>query len=144
MEDILKDVVVFGAAWCATCKVVKKMLEDQGTEFTYIDVDTGAGAALAKDWSVRGLPQGYHNGQLVFGTVTQARNFLKRHGAEVAPVVNENIAGLQALMQEGERYAIVDELQQPELAPERVRQFFFGDPDLDMLAQPQEAIRVRI
>ena len=47
-------------------------------------------------------------------------------------------------MQEGERYAIVDELQQPELAPERVRQFFFEDPDLDMLAQPQEAIRVRI
>ena len=127
MEDILKDVVVFGAAWCATCKVVKKMLEDQGTEFTYIDVDTGAGAALAKDWSVRGLPQGYHNGQPAFGTVSQARNFLKRHGAEVAPVVNENVEGLEALLG--------DQLAQPEPVQERIRQW---------LAQPQEAIRDRI
>ena len=91
MNEVLKDLVVFGATWCNQCKDVKAMLEGQGTEFTYLDVDSPAGKALAQDYAVRGLPQGFYNGERVFLNVPQARGWLNRNGANIPKGAEDDV-----------------------------------------------------
>ncbi len=51
------QVLVFGAPWCASCKVLKKQLEGQsfaGFEIEHVDLD--AQPELATKYSVMSLP----------------------------------------------------------------------------------------
>ena len=61
-----EEIMLFGAAWCNDCKTAKKMLDEKGLAYTYIDVDTPAGRALAEDYKARGLPLGILNGYPIF------------------------------------------------------------------------------
>lgn len=47
-------IYLFGADWCANCKLVKPMLGN--IEHKYIDVDTDDGVHLTMKYGVRGLP----------------------------------------------------------------------------------------
>jgi thioredoxin 1 len=51
------QVLVFGAPWCASCKVLKKQLEGKpfkGFEITHVDIE--ADPDLATKYSVMSLP----------------------------------------------------------------------------------------
>lgn len=87
MKELLTNTVVIGASWCNSCKAIKELLETQGTEFSYVDVDTKEGAVFAEQEAVRGVPVVYYNGQLIARTVPQMRNWLLMHKAEGLPEV---------------------------------------------------------
>jgi len=59
--------VLIGATWCGPCKRVKNFLDNKGVDYTYIDIDTDEGLALAKDWSVRSVPSMSVDGKVVSG-----------------------------------------------------------------------------
>lgn len=40
----MKDVIVYGASWCAFCKTAKQWLESLGVAFTYKEIDTDESA----------------------------------------------------------------------------------------------------
>ena len=48
--------VLLGATWCGPCKQVKTFLAVSGVDFTYMDVGTEEGQALAKKQGVRSVP----------------------------------------------------------------------------------------
>lgn len=41
---VVKDVIVYGASWCAFCKTEKQWLERLGVTFTYKEIDTDESA----------------------------------------------------------------------------------------------------
>lgn len=47
-------IYLFGAEWCANCKLVKPMLTN--VDYKYIDVDSDEGIALTVKYAIRGLP----------------------------------------------------------------------------------------
>ncbi|AWH14760.1 hypothetical protein [Aeromonas phage 50AhydR13PP] len=47
-------IYLFGADWCANCKLVKPMLAS--VDYKYIDVDSDEGIALTAKYAIRGLP----------------------------------------------------------------------------------------
>ncbi|APU01911.1 hypothetical protein [Aeromonas phage SW69-9] len=47
-------IYLFGAEWCANCKMVKPMLAN--IEYTYVDVDTDEGVELTAKHHIRSLP----------------------------------------------------------------------------------------
>lgn len=47
---------LIGTSWCAPCKVVKKLLEDKGILYEYLDGDTEEGLAAAEACNARGFP----------------------------------------------------------------------------------------
>lgn len=47
-------IYLFGAEWCANCKMVKPMLTN--IEHRYIDVDTDEGVALTAKYGIRSIP----------------------------------------------------------------------------------------
>lgn len=54
-------IIVFTAAWCGPCKMLKPMIEQVSTEFPdipveYIDIDTEHGESLINQYNVRGVP----------------------------------------------------------------------------------------
>ena len=59
--------VLIGATWCAPCKRVKNFLDNKSIDYTYVDIDTDEGLALAKDWSVRSVPSMSIGGKVVSG-----------------------------------------------------------------------------
>lgn len=85
MDDKLVDLTVFGASWCHNCKTVKQLLDDEGTAFAYIDVDSPAGKAMAQDFNVRGLPQAFYKGDRAFASVAQCKDWLRRNGSDKHP-----------------------------------------------------------
>jgi mycoredoxin len=40
-----RDIVVYGADWCGDCIRARRVLDDRGIRYEYIDVDVQAGAA---------------------------------------------------------------------------------------------------
>ena len=71
-----EEIMLFGAAWCNDCKTAKKMLDEKGIAYTYIDVDTPAGRALAEDYQARGLPLGILNGYPIFNNSAGLKRYL--------------------------------------------------------------------
>ena len=57
--------VLIGATWCAPCKRVRNFLDNRGVDYTYVDIDTDEGMALAKDWAVRAVPSMSISGNIV-------------------------------------------------------------------------------
>lgn len=47
-------IYLFGADWCANCKLVKPMLGN--IDYKYIDVDSDEGINLTAKYGIRGLP----------------------------------------------------------------------------------------
>ncbi|QBX32799.1 hypothetical protein Asfd1_173 [Aeromonas phage Asfd_1] len=47
-------IYLFGAEWCANCKMVKPMLAN--IEYQYIDVDSDDGVYLTGKYGIRSLP----------------------------------------------------------------------------------------
>ena len=71
-----EEIMLFGAEWCNDCKTAKKMLEEKGLAYTYIDVDTPAGRAMAEDYKARGLPLGILNGYSIFSNSAGLKRYL--------------------------------------------------------------------
>lgn len=71
-----EEIMLFGAAWCNDCKTAKKMLDEKGLAYTYIDVDTPAGRAMAEDYKARGLPLGILNGYPIFNNSAGLKRYL--------------------------------------------------------------------
>lgn len=92
MYDITKDLVIFGADWCNECKSVKKLLDEKGQGYAYIDVDSPAGLELAKQEEIRNLPYGLYNGKFVIRNVATAKEFLLRYGSQDAELLAEKEA----------------------------------------------------
>lgn len=102
MQEEMKDLVVFGAEWCNSCKAVKKMLDAEGCEYTYMDVDHPAAKALAKEGDVRGLPSAFWKGNPAFSNVPGCRSWLQRRGStkvEPAPHLEPFQANPEGLAQ---------------------------------------------
>ncbi|UYD57438.1 hypothetical protein OFDDKENP_00062 [Aeromonas phage B614] len=47
-------IYLFGAEWCANCKMVKPMLAN--VKYEYIDIDSDEGTILAAKHGIRSLP----------------------------------------------------------------------------------------
>lgn len=92
MYNITKDLVIFGADWCNECKSVKKLLDEKGQGYTYIDVDSPAGLELAKQEAIRNLPYGLYNGKFVIRNVATAKEFLLRNGSQDEELLAEKEA----------------------------------------------------
>lgn len=138
MQEAMSGLTVFGAEWCNSCKTVKKMLDAEGVNYTYLDVDSPAAVALAKVGDVRGLPHAVHNGIVAFTSIPGCRNWLARNGSKrveapkAPPVFEAPIPGL------------VDILRGPVLAEGALRgnaldAAFFDD--LEALEQVQQRVR---
>jgi mycoredoxin len=41
----MKNIIMYGASWCADCRKSKNFLDDNGIEYKFIDIDTVPGAA---------------------------------------------------------------------------------------------------
>lgn len=74
---------VFGAPWCKDCESLKKMLEEQAVNFTYVNIDSAAGKELTKEIALRSIPAGYENGGNVFNGMNQARTWFKAYQFKV-------------------------------------------------------------
>lgn len=85
MNEILKDLIVFGASWCVNCGATKQFLDAQGQEYTYVDVDSAAGKALAQEYSVRSLPWGQYQGRRVFTSADACRRWLASASEQEMP-----------------------------------------------------------
>ena len=85
MNEILKDLVVFGASWCVNCGATKQFLDAQGQEYTYVDVDSAAGKSLAQEYSVRSLPWGQYQGRRVFTSPEACRRWLASESEQEMP-----------------------------------------------------------
>lgn len=75
--------VVFGATWCKDCQSVKKLLDEQAVNFTYLDIGTTVGIKASKELELRSIPAAFDNGVHVFSGINQCRSWLKRHKFEV-------------------------------------------------------------
>lgn len=90
---------VFGAPWCKDCESLKKMLEEQAVNFTYVNIDSAAGKELTKEIHLRSIPAGYENGGNVFNGMNQARTWFRAYqfkvpekkGAEAPQVIDDHI-----------------------------------------------------
>lgn len=55
--DAGKEVIIFSASWCGTCKKAKKYLRRQGIPFTEYDIEKGSRAkSLYKELGATGVP----------------------------------------------------------------------------------------
>ena len=59
--------VLIGATWCAPCKRVRNFLDNRGVDYTYVDIETAEGMALARGWGVRAVPSMSISGNIVSG-----------------------------------------------------------------------------
>lgn len=48
--------LIFSAAWCGNCTVLKNNLKESGVVFDEVNVDSDEGRELAIKFGVRGLP----------------------------------------------------------------------------------------
>ncbi len=62
-----KNRTLIGATWCGPCKRVKSFLDDKEISYTYLDIDTEEGLALAKEWAVRSVPSMSIDGEVYTG-----------------------------------------------------------------------------
>ena len=54
IHNKMKQLLYFGADWCAPCNAIKPQLQTSGLPITYINVDSSP--ETAKTWNVRNIP----------------------------------------------------------------------------------------
>jgi thiol-disulfide isomerase/thioredoxin len=73
----MKQVLYFGAEWCAPCKAIKPQIQQLQSQMSITFIDADASPDTCKTWNVRNIPtvlvvqNGIERGRLVGDSITK-------------------------------------------------------------------------